>query len=189
MYIIIYIQLCVYMNIYIYIFIFYEYTYMYFVICIYMLLEYLFPRHLQCVHYILYNRNVAFPYFLSQREDRAVKRFLQVSVFHLLVGLPHYSCLCILMFHYSLNVHTGENLTHYSALPYSLHSWGTRGSGTLKDLSKVTQPIRDHQSSSQLPHPAIVPLYHTSLVSHGQENIFPTLTMEKLMSVQVKDLF
>lgn len=171
MYIIIYIQLCVYMNIYIYIFIFYEYTYMYFVICIHASRIPLSQTPAMCPLYSV-QQECSFPYFLIQREDRAVKRFLQVSVLHLLVGLPHYSCLCILMFHYSLNVHTGRNLTHYSALPYSLHSWGTRGSGTLRDLSKVTQPIRDHQSSSQLPHPTIVPLYHTSLVSHGQENIF-----------------
>ena len=51
-----------------------------------------------------------------------------------------------------------------------LHNWDTRGSGTLRGLSKVTQPIRDSLLASWLPHPAISPLQQASLVSRAQEN-------------------
>lgn len=85
-----------------------------------------------------------------------VKRFPHVSVLHLLVRLHCCSCICILIFHYPLNVLTGMDLSDLSGPPHhSLHNSRTRGSRTLKDLSKVTGPVRDRGS-----HP---PDSHTQL--------------------------
>lgn len=58
-------------------------------------------------------RNAAFPSFFIQSGGRMVKRFLHVSVLHLWVRLHSCPCICMLIFHYSLNVHIGRDLNGY----------------------------------------------------------------------------
>lgn len=128
----------------------------------------------------------SFPYFFIQMGGRMVKRFSHVSVLHLLVRLHPCSHICVLIFYYPLNVFPGRDLSG-DLVYFTLHTWGTRGSGTLRDLSRVTQPVRNRVGHPPDAHTQQAVSSATPLCLLCPVMYLLTLTTEKLMSLQVKD--